>query len=94
MSNSNSHIFLIGHCTVEVASSLSIVLSLQGDFPWDEKDFQYVAIGAALFSASVLYLLFVDRGKEITWKDFVHRYLDRGLVSVCMDISHLSLHEL
>lgn len=31
-------------------------------------------------AALLLYLLFRDPGKEITWKDFVHRYLDRGLV--------------
>ncbi|XP_041964951.1 AFG3-like protein 1 [Alosa sapidissima] len=52
----------------------------KGDFPWDEKDFQYIALGAAGVSATMLYLYFRDRGKEITWKDFVHRYLDRGLV--------------
>ncbi|XP_012677755.2 AFG3-like protein 2 [Clupea harengus] len=52
----------------------------KGDFPWDEKDFQYLALGAAGVSATILYLYFRDRGKEITWKDFVHRYLDRGVV--------------
>lgn len=61
---------------------LSVVLCVQGDFPWDEKDFQYLALGAAGVSATLLYLYFRDRGKEITWKDFIHRYLDRGLVSV------------
>lgn len=28
----------------------------------------------------LLYLYLRDPGREISWKDFVHRYLDRGLV--------------
>ncbi|XP_028813177.1 AFG3-like protein 1 [Denticeps clupeoides] len=52
----------------------------KGDFPWDEKEFRYLAIAAAGASSTLLYLYFRDPGKEITWKDFVHRYLARGLV--------------
>ncbi|XP_039619337.1 AFG3-like protein 1 [Polypterus senegalus] len=52
----------------------------KGDFPWDEKDFRYLAIMIAGFSSGFLYFYFRDSGKEITWKDFVHYYLARGLV--------------
>ncbi|KAM6973313.1 mitochondrial inner membrane m-AAA protease component AFG3L1-like [Aplochiton taeniatus] len=52
----------------------------KGDVPWDEKDFRILAmVGAGLSSALLLYY-FRDTGKEITWKDFVHRYLGRGVV--------------
>ncbi|KAL2093467.1 hypothetical protein ACEWY4_010779 [Coilia grayii] len=53
----------------------------KGDFPWNDKDFQQLMLVTGGFSgALLLYLNFRDRGKEITWKDFVHRFLDRGLV--------------
>ncbi|XP_063052702.1 AFG3-like protein 2 [Engraulis encrasicolus] len=53
----------------------------KGDFPWNDKDFQQLLLIAGGFSGTLLlYLNFRDRGKEITWKDFVHRFLDRGLV--------------
>uniref|UniRef100_A0A8C9WHS7 AFG3-like AAA ATPase 1 n=1 Tax=Scleropages formosus TaxID=113540 RepID=A0A8C9WHS7_SCLFO len=52
----------------------------KGDFPWDEKDFRYLAIAAAGISSTLLYLYFRDPGKEISWKEFVHFYLARGLV--------------
>ncbi|XP_015223771.2 mitochondrial inner membrane m-AAA protease component AFG3L1 [Lepisosteus oculatus] len=52
----------------------------KGDFPWDEKDFRYLAIVIAGFSSGFLYFYFRDTGKEISWKDFVHYYLARGLV--------------
>ncbi|KAM9815474.1 mitochondrial inner membrane m-AAA protease component AFG3L1-like [Syngnathus typhle] len=52
----------------------------KGDFPWDEKDFRYLAVLAAGASSTLLYMYFRDSGHEITWKDFVHRYLGRGLV--------------
>lgn len=52
----------------------------QGDFPWDDRDFRHLLLAASGVAALLLYLLFRDPGKEITWKDFVHRYLDRGLV--------------
>lgn len=53
----------------------------QGDFPWDEKDFRYMAVTAAGVSSALLYFYFRDNGREISWKDFVHRYVSRGVVS-------------
>uniref|UniRef100_A0A672YBE9 Si:ch1073-174d20.2 n=1 Tax=Sphaeramia orbicularis TaxID=375764 RepID=A0A672YBE9_9TELE len=52
----------------------------KGDFPWDEKDFRYLAITVAGISSALLYYYFRDNGREITWKDFVHRFLGRGMV--------------
>ncbi|XP_069018753.1 mitochondrial inner membrane m-AAA protease component AFG3L1-like [Embiotoca jacksoni] len=52
----------------------------KGDVPWDEKDFRYVAITVAGVSSALLYYYMRDNGREISWKDFVHRYLGRGLV--------------
>ncbi|XP_029009903.1 AFG3-like protein 1 [Betta splendens] len=52
----------------------------KGDFPWDEKDFRYIAVTVAGVSSILLYFYFRDRGREITWKEFVHRYLGRGVV--------------
>nr|XP_020449085.1 AFG3-like protein 1 [Monopterus albus] len=53
----------------------------KGDFPWDEKDFRYMAVTVAGVSSVLLYLYFRDSGREISWKEFVHRYLARGMVS-------------
>ncbi|XP_066523933.1 mitochondrial inner membrane m-AAA protease component AFG3L1 [Hoplias malabaricus] len=52
----------------------------QGDVPWDDKDFLYIAVTLGGVASVLLYLYFRDPGREITWKDFVHRYLGRGLV--------------
>ncbi|XP_014857981.1 PREDICTED: AFG3-like protein 1 isoform X1 [Poecilia mexicana] len=52
----------------------------KGDFPWDEKDFRYMMLTVAGVSSALLYFYFRDTGREISWKDFVHRYLGRGLV--------------
>uniref|UniRef100_A0A671U5G1 AFG3-like AAA ATPase 1 n=1 Tax=Sparus aurata TaxID=8175 RepID=A0A671U5G1_SPAAU len=52
----------------------------KGDFPWDEKDFRYLAITIAGVSSVLLYLYMRDNGREISWKDFVHRYVGRGIV--------------
>ncbi|XP_078112533.1 mitochondrial inner membrane m-AAA protease component AFG3L1 [Sander vitreus] len=54
--------------------------SQKGDFPWDEKDFRYLAITMAGASSALLYFYFRDNGREISWKDFVHRYVGRGMV--------------
>lgn len=54
--------------------------AVQGDFPWDEKDFRYMAVTIAGLSSALLYFYFRDGGREISWKDFVHRYLGRGIV--------------
>lgn len=55
----------------------------QGDVPWDDKDFRYILITLGGVASVLLYLYLRDPGREITWKDFVHRYLDRGLVRIC-----------
>uniref|UniRef100_A0A8C9WAN9 Si:ch1073-174d20.2 n=1 Tax=Scleropages formosus TaxID=113540 RepID=A0A8C9WAN9_SCLFO len=52
----------------------------KGDFPWDERDLQYLAIALAGMVSAFLYFYFREVGKEITWKDFVQFYLTRGLV--------------
>ncbi|XP_056137381.1 AFG3-like protein 1 [Lampris incognitus] len=52
----------------------------KGDFPWDEKDFRYTAVMAAGALSVLLFLYFRDTGREITWKDFVNRYLGRDMV--------------
>ncbi|KAG7254570.1 hypothetical protein CRUP_029409 [Coryphaenoides rupestris] len=49
----------------------------KGDLPWDEKDFRYMAVTLAGVSSALLYFLFRDTGREISWKDFTHRYLAR-----------------
>uniref|UniRef100_A0A7N8YME8 AFG3-like AAA ATPase 1 n=1 Tax=Mastacembelus armatus TaxID=205130 RepID=A0A7N8YME8_9TELE len=58
---------------------------LQGDFPWDEKDFRYMAVTVAGVSSILLYFGFRDSGREISWKEFVHRYLGRGVVRSAFD---------
>ncbi|XP_062402879.1 AFG3-like protein 2 [Sardina pilchardus] len=52
----------------------------KGDFPFEEKEFQYTFLVLSGLSALFVYLTLRDKGDEITWKDFVHQYLDRGLV--------------
>ncbi|TKS73875.1 AFG3-like protein 1 [Collichthys lucidus] len=52
----------------------------KGDFPWDEKDFRYLAVTMAGVTSVLLYLYLRDNGREISWKDFVHRYVSRGMV--------------
>ncbi|XP_053343075.1 AFG3-like protein 2 [Clarias gariepinus] len=52
----------------------------QGDIPWDDNDFRYMAVTVAGVASVLLYLYLNDPGNEITWKDFVHRYLARGQV--------------
>ncbi|XP_035531179.1 AFG3-like protein 2 [Morone saxatilis] len=52
----------------------------KGDFPWNEKDFRYLALTVAGVSSALLYYYFRNTGREISWKDFVHRYVGRGMV--------------
>ncbi|XP_056135366.1 AFG3-like protein 1 [Lampris incognitus] len=52
----------------------------QDDFPLDEKTMRNVLIGVAGMASAFLYFYFQETGKEITWRDFVHHYLGRGLV--------------
>lgn len=52
----------------------------QDDFPWDEKTVYNLAIGAAGMTSAFVYFYFRETGVQISWKDFVHHYLSRGLV--------------
>nr|XP_057944719.1 AFG3-like protein 1 isoform X2 [Doryrhamphus excisus] len=52
----------------------------QDNFPLDEKALQNLAIGAAGMASAFLYFYFRETGIQISWKDFVHHYLSRGLV--------------
>ncbi|XP_062326624.1 AFG3-like protein 1 [Osmerus eperlanus] len=52
----------------------------QAQIPWDEKTLRNIAIGAAGMTSAFLYFYFRETGKEISWKEFVHQYLARGLV--------------
>uniref|UniRef100_A0A8C2WAS9 AAA+ ATPase domain-containing protein n=1 Tax=Cyclopterus lumpus TaxID=8103 RepID=A0A8C2WAS9_CYCLU len=52
----------------------------QDGFPLDEKAVQYLAIGAAGMTSAFWYFYFRETGMQISWKDFVHHYLNRGLV--------------
>ncbi|XP_070766053.1 mitochondrial inner membrane m-AAA protease component AFG3L1-like [Enoplosus armatus] len=52
----------------------------QEEFPWDEKAVRNIAIGAAGMTSTFLYFYFRETGVQISWKDFVHHYLSRGLV--------------
>lgn len=75
----------VTYSSLTTADKLKHDVSLQGDFPWDEKDFRYMAVTVAGVSSILLYFYFRDSGREITWKEFVHRYLGRGVVrtSLC-----------
>uniref|UniRef100_A0A3Q2PZS9 AFG3-like protein 1 n=1 Tax=Fundulus heteroclitus TaxID=8078 RepID=A0A3Q2PZS9_FUNHE len=50
------------------------------DFPLDEGTVQNVALGAAGMITAFLYFHFRETGVQISWKDFVHRFLSKGLV--------------
>ncbi|XP_034734961.1 AFG3-like protein 1 [Etheostoma cragini] len=52
----------------------------QDDFPLDEKAVRYFAIGAAGMTSAFLYFYFRETGMQISWKDFVQHYLNKGLV--------------
>ncbi|XP_042357131.1 AFG3-like protein 1 isoform X3 [Plectropomus leopardus] len=52
----------------------------QTDFPVDEKTLRYFAIASAGMASAFLYFYFRETGMQISWKDFVHYYLNRGLV--------------
>ncbi|XP_037549301.1 AFG3-like protein 1 [Nematolebias whitei] len=49
-------------------------------FPFDKKAVQNLAVGAAGMATAFLYFHFRGVGVQISWKDFVHRFLSRGLV--------------
>ncbi|KAI4829718.1 hypothetical protein KUCAC02_001392 [Chaenocephalus aceratus] len=50
------------------------------EFPLHQRSFQYVAFGAAGMVSAFLYFYFRETGMQISWKDFVQYYLNRGLV--------------
>ncbi|XP_071386765.1 mitochondrial inner membrane m-AAA protease component AFG3L1-like [Centroberyx affinis] len=52
----------------------------QDDFPWDEKTLRNFGFAAAGMASAFLYFYFRETGMEISWRDFVHHYLGRGLV--------------
>ncbi|XP_038557425.1 AFG3-like protein 1 isoform X1 [Micropterus salmoides] len=52
----------------------------QDEFPLDEKALRNLGIGAAGMTTAFLYFYFRETGVQISWKDFVHHYLSRGLV--------------
>lgn len=62
-------------------TNLYVTCVSQGDVPWDEKDFRYLLVTAAGLASVLLYFYFRDNGREISWKDFVHNYISRGVVS-------------
>uniref|UniRef100_A0A3Q2ZGS2 AFG3-like protein 1 n=1 Tax=Hippocampus comes TaxID=109280 RepID=A0A3Q2ZGS2_HIPCM len=49
-------------------------------FPLDEKALRNLAIGAAGMASAFFYFYFRETGIQISWKDFVHHYLSRGVV--------------
>nr|XP_056718386.1 AFG3-like protein 1 [Euleptes europaea] len=58
----------------------TLPLNGKGEFPWDNKDFRYLAVMAAGVASGFLYFYWRDPGREINWKHFVHYYLARGVV--------------
>uniref|UniRef100_K7FD87 AAA+ ATPase domain-containing protein n=1 Tax=Pelodiscus sinensis TaxID=13735 RepID=K7FD87_PELSI len=58
----------------------------KGEFPWDDKDFGYLAVMGTGVAVGFLYFFWRDPGKEINWKHFVHYYLARGLVRTCLSV--------
>ncbi|XP_069595124.1 mitochondrial inner membrane m-AAA protease component AFG3L1-like isoform X2 [Ranitomeya imitator] len=52
----------------------------KGEFPWDDKDFRSLMFLAAGLVTGFAVFYLRDSGKEISWKEFVHLYLERGLV--------------
>lgn len=47
---------------------------------FDEKTVQNIALSAAGMTTAFLYFHFRETGVQISWKDFVHKYLSKGLV--------------
>ncbi|TRY53833.1 hypothetical protein DNTS_002790 [Danionella cerebrum] len=56
-------------------------LLLQGEFPWDDKEFRMYFLASTAISAALGYYLFIrEEGREVTWKEFLNRYLASGVV--------------
>ncbi|KAM9481752.1 mitochondrial inner membrane m-AAA protease component AFG3L1-like isoform 1-T1 [Clarias gariepinus] len=54
--------------------------SIRRDVPWDEKQFWNVLFAGAGMLVMFLYLHHRDKGREISWREFVNYYLAQGLV--------------
>ncbi|XP_068436615.1 mitochondrial inner membrane m-AAA protease component AFG3L1-like isoform X2 [Clinocottus analis] len=52
----------------------------QDGFPLDKKAVQYFGISVAGMTSAFWYFYLRETGMQISWKDFVHHYLNRGLV--------------
>lgn len=70
-------------CPLFVCSHSTPLFTGQGDFPWDKKTMQHVAIAAAGMLSAFVYFQLRETGREISWRDFVNHYLTQRLVSVC-----------
>ncbi|KAM8876526.1 mitochondrial inner membrane m-AAA protease component AFG3L2-like isoform 1-T1 [Synchiropus picturatus] len=53
---------------------------IQDNFPLDEKTTRNLAIGAAGMGFAFLYFNLKENGVQISWSDFVNRYLSTGVV--------------
>uniref|UniRef100_A0A8D3BJF3 AAA+ ATPase domain-containing protein n=1 Tax=Scophthalmus maximus TaxID=52904 RepID=A0A8D3BJF3_SCOMX len=74
----SQHVYIINRSVHHRSLTFSI---LQDDFPLDKKAVQNLAVGAAGMATAFLYFYFRETGVQISWKDFVHHYLSRDLVS-------------
>ncbi|KAM8850148.1 mitochondrial inner membrane m-AAA protease component AFG3L2 [Spinachia spinachia] len=50
----------------------------KGDFPWEDKDFRIFLLTVGAFWTTIYF--FRDRGREVTWKDFLNNHLSKGAV--------------
>ncbi|XP_053722328.1 AFG3-like protein 1 isoform X2 [Synchiropus splendidus] len=53
---------------------------IQDNFPLDEKTTRNLAVGAAGMGFAFLYFNLKETGVQISWSDFVNRYLSTGVV--------------
>lgn len=59
----------------------TVLCRLQGDIPWDDREFRMFLLSGAAFWTTITYYFFLrDGGREVTWKDFVNNYLSKGAV--------------
>lgn len=72
--------FSLALLVLSLLSSTMIYLTHQEDFPLDRRAFQNLAVGAAGMATAFVYFHFRETGVQVSWKDFVDRYLSRGLV--------------
>lgn len=66
---------------MQVLRLTAVLCWLQGDIPWDDKEFRMFLLSGAAFWTTITYYFFLrDGGREVTWKDFVNNYLSKGAV--------------